>query len=833
MDHRTDGGWRVFSIPGRLLRRFPRWAVAWTTTCTLASGFLALLWLVLRTGAKPSRLAYPCQRAALSAAWLAFGGPLAATFLAVRRRLFVGLRNPVGAAIAAAGLLVTVGVWGNASRTGYQGPPVRVPDAYRAQVFHTSGCPQSPVGDRFVGLDCLVNLMGQQGLKLHRSATTTTTSGPTGIIAPNDVVVIKINYQWDERGGSNTDLLRGLIRWIVDHPDGFTGEIVVAENSQFNSIDGFDRDYNNAEDPALSPHDVVVYFQGLGYRVSHFDWTVTRFTQVDEYSAGDMNDGYVVYPWNGSLNGAISYPKFRTGFGTYVSMRDGIYAGGSYDRAGLKMINLPVLKSHSATYGATACVKNYMGLVTDSLGTNSHDAIGSGIMGAVMGQIQPADLNILDAIWVNGDPYGGPWTGYSDATRRDELVASVDPVGADIWSVKNILIPTFLANGFSPPWPTPSADPDDPASDFRRYLDASMNWMLAAGYDATNDLASIDVYDTGCSGGGTPGALLVTGPGPAGTNPPLAATWTASAPPTASASWSAYGTNQAGVNVAGADIVGGSTWEVLTGPGPGPVFGPQVRGWLATGAPISKVNYYAYGTLRFGAHAAGAELDVDGHQEILSSPGPGGVFGPHVRGWNYDGAGLSAIARISFFAYSTLRFGARVAGGDLGGDGDAEIVTGAGAGTVFGPHVRGFDYDGSAVTALPISFFAHASGRYGAAVDTGDTYGDGTEEIVVGRGPDPANDGTVRGFNADGAVTDAFTFTAMALAGGPEVAAADIDADGAAEVVVGAGWGAANNTAVDGFAIVGGSGTAIPALAFVPYPGLSYGAKVGVVEAGP
>ena len=79
-----------------------------------------------------------------------------------------------------------------------------------------------------------------------------------------------------------------------------------------------------------------------------------------------------------------------------------------------------------------------------------------------IGEIGLADLNILDCIWVNANPYDGPWTGYGDATRLDQLVASTDPVAADIWAVTKILIPAFLDNGYTPPWPYPAADPGRP-----------------------------------------------------------------------------------------------------------------------------------------------------------------------------------------------------------------------------------------------------------------------------------------------------------------------------------------------------------------------------------
>ena len=61
----------------------------------------------------------------------------------------------------------------------------------------------------------------------------------------------------------------------------------------------------------------------------------------------------------------------------------------AYDRGRLKFINLPVLKSHHATYGATAAVKHYMGVVSGELATNSHSSIYYGLMGALLAEIQP------------------------------------------------------------------------------------------------------------------------------------------------------------------------------------------------------------------------------------------------------------------------------------------------------------------------------------------------------------------------------------------------------------------------------------------------------------
>ena len=140
---------------------------------------------------------------------MAFAAPFVAAFLAVRNRLRVAARHPVGIGIAAAGLAITLGVWGYMAKAGpYTGPMVEPSEDYRAQVFHVTDCPQDPVGDRFVGVDLLLTTMGREGLKLHNSATESAWAGPDGIIAPDDVVLVKINYQWDERGGT---ILRGLV----------------------------------------------------------------------------------------------------------------------------------------------------------------------------------------------------------------------------------------------------------------------------------------------------------------------------------------------------------------------------------------------------------------------------------------------------------------------------------------------------------------------------------------------------------------------------------------------------------------------------------------------
>jgi len=460
---------------------------AWAVLNALLAGVLAVVWLILRSGAKPSRLAYPCQQAALGTATMAFGVPLVATLLSLRRKLVGALRAPAGKGIAAGAIGLAACIWvlslPPAARSVLD-PPVD----YTAHLYVVDNV-GSPVGDHFPALDSLISLMGGNGLKFYQSASTTTEAGPDGIIRSDDVVLIKVNQQHGERGGTNTDLLRGLIARIVEHPDGFSGEIVVVENGQGSG--NFVRSENNAEDHTQSPRVVIDDFAAQGYTISGYLWDGIRNAYVDEYSQGNFTDGYVVFPeQDPETLVCVSYPKFQTSAGTYISLRYGIWDPGlgSYAQSRLRFINMPVLKGHG-NYGVTACVKDYMGVVTrQSGGDDYHQAIRRGGLGSFVAEVRAADLDILDCIWVSKDnTVDSGWATYENAMWAGTLIAGLDPVALDVWAAKHVLIPALIANGHAVDYAM--MDPEDSESTFRRYLDLSMSEMLAGGINTTNDLS--------------------------------------------------------------------------------------------------------------------------------------------------------------------------------------------------------------------------------------------------------------------------------------------------------------------------------------------------------
>lgn len=462
----------------------------------LALGSLA--WLILRTGRRPDRFRYPCQQAAFGHVTLLLGVPLV-HFLrrAIPRHRAGGLRGalmPAGLATAlvftAAGLSDFAPASAPAFVRGEARAPSFAPSAdYRATLYLVNDA-GGPAGDHHLGVDELLATMDAGGLRFYRSAAVGPAAGPDGIVPAGNVVLIKINEQWPERGGTNTDVLRGLIARVLEHPDGFTGEIVVVENGQ--GAGDLDRTANNAEDHGQSPLDVVNGFALAGHPVGAYLWDTIRTVQVGEYADGDGTDGYVVGPYIPATQVSVSYPKFRTPGGRFVSLKKGVWDPQSqtYDPGRLTFLSVPVLKCHGAVYGVTAATKHHVGTMTTALGTGTHFGVRYGALGSFLADVRRPDLNIVDAIYVQAHPYGGPSCSYAQATQVDKLMAGVDPIALDGWATANILVPAIVDNGYTS---YPMQDPDDPSSVFRTYLDASMNQLLAAGIDVTNDPSRIDV----------------------------------------------------------------------------------------------------------------------------------------------------------------------------------------------------------------------------------------------------------------------------------------------------------------------------------------------------
>ncbi len=210
---------------------------------------------------------------------------------------------------------------------------------------------------------------------------------------------------------------------------------------------------------------------------------------------------------------------------------------------------------------------------------------------------------------------------------------------------------------------------------------------------------------------------------------------------------------------------------------PGAGAEPLVRIIRADGTNSSFLAYNP--SFTGGVRVALGDVDGDGILDIITGAGPGG--GPHVR--VFSGKDFSEI--WSFFAYDpSFTGGVSVAAGDVDGDGRADIITGAGPGG--GPHVRVFS--GANLSEI-WSFFAYTPAfTGGVSVAAGDVDGDGRADIITGAGP--GGGPHVRVFSG-ASLLEIWSFYAYSpfFTGGVSVAAGDVNGDGRDDIITGAGPG--------------------------------------------
>lgn len=220
-----------------------------------------------------------------------------------------------------------------------------------------------------------------------------------------------------------------------------------------------------------------------------------------------------------------------------------------------------------------------------------------------------------------------------------------------------------------------------------------------------------------------------------------------------------------------------------------------VDGRYVSGLPFNVFPGFT-GTIR----VASADVSGDGVADVIAGAGAGG--GPVVAVYDGKSGGLLA----NFFAFEPeFAGGVLVAAGDFTGDGRADVVVTADIGG--GPRVRVFD-GAQLRTNNPVGladFYGidDANFRGGARPAAADINGDGADDLIVlagpGGGPRVAVfDGrTVAVGSPARLVGDFFAFE-PALRDGAFAAAGDFDGDGADDLIFGAGPGGAPRVRVIG-----------------------------------
>lgn len=194
---------------------------------------------------------------------------------------------------------------------------------------------------------------------------------------------------------------------------------------------------------------------------------------------------------------------------------------------------------------------------------------------------------------------------------------------------------------------------------------------------------------------------------------------------------------------------------------------------------VLKFDLNPFGAFTGGVRVATGDVNGDGTPDIVVTAGPGG--GPAVKIFS----GIDGTILASFYAYgSTFAGGVDVAVADLNGDGFAEIVTGSGIGA--GPHIKVFDGITFEEKASYYAFEPTFTG--GIRVAVGDTNGDGTPDLIVGAQSGGGPRVTVFSGRDNSVLQNFFAFD-EGFGGGVFVACGDVNGDGFADVIIGAGSG--------------------------------------------
>lgn len=213
--------------------------------------------------------------------------------------------------------------------------------------------------------------------------------------------------------------------------------------------------------------------------------------------------------------------------------------------------------------------------------------------------------------------------------------------------------------------------------------------------------------------------------------------------------------------------------RIVTGADAGPG-GPLVKAF-ASRAQTNVASFYPY-THSFsgGVRVAAGDLNGDGAPDIVTGSGVGGG---HVK--VFSGRDQSELR--SFFPYDAgFAGGAFVAAGDVNGDGFDDIITGAGADTR--PHVKVFDGKSGSESH---SFFAFDTNfRGGVSVAAGDVNGDGHADIIVGAGPGTGGHVKVIDGVSLSEIRSFFPFEPT-FTGGVFVGGGDVNGDAFSDIIVG------------------------------------------------
>jgi hypothetical protein len=236
-----------------------------------------------------------------------------------------------------------------------------------------------------------------------------------------------------------------------------------------------------------------------------------------------------------------------------------------------------------------------------------------------------------------------------------------------------------------------------------------------------------------------------------------------------------------GATVGSGDFNGDGIADLIVGAGPGG--GPRVAIFNGLDGSLM-ADFFAYeDTFRGGVNVSAADFNGDGRADLVLGTGVGG--GPRVR--VLSGLDLSVIRDV-FVYESTFRGGVNVSAGDFNGDGTPDLITSAGTGG--GPRV--VVLSGTNLQSIASFFVFDPNSRSGFYAAAGDVNGDGYADVIAGAGAgEPARvrviSGLTRQVLSDFYVNDPLepgnAIPSIPFDAGVRVASADVNGDGIDDVI--------------------------------------------------
>jgi hypothetical protein len=252
------------------------------------------------------------------------------------------------------------------------------------------------------------------------------------------------------------------------------------------------------------------------------------------------------------------------------------------------------------------------------------------------------------------------------------------------------------------------------------------------------------------------------------------------------------------VNLSAEDVDGDGVDEIIVSKGPAYENDTVIKVFDADGEEMCR--FTAFAKKRFGANVATGDIDGDGRDEIIVSPGPGQGYKPIIGIFDETGESLYTIRAEDKIVNDNgyvmiLRHGLQLGAGDVDGDGIDEILIGSAHVRDYKTYVAIMDAESESSIVQHEWFLPYIIGaRFGANIAAGDVNGDGVDEILTGPGPYEYSGSHLKVFDNNWELLfGSFPFKCHY---GLNVASGDIDGDGVYEIVVALGPGEGNESTI-------------------------------------